>query len=1233
MIDKAGLLFLLGLSLLGVNGCAGGGGESGTPAIPPVGGTNTPPSISGAPPAVATVGAMFAFKPTASDQDGDPLTFSIQNRPGWASFSNATGNLTGLPGSNDVGNYDNIIIAASDGLASSALDGFSLRVHEDGSTNTVPTITGTPPNAVEVGSNYTFVPNAADGDGDTLTFTVQNLPVWASFSMQTGALTGTPQNGSVGSYPDIVISVSDGRATASLAPFTITVQSNGSANSAPVISGTPAGAIPIGSIYTFAPTASDPDGDALTFFIEGLPVWAFFNSSTGEITGIPQAGNVGSYTDITITVSDGLASTSLAPFSITVMPSGANNRPPSISGSPASSVLVGSNFFFEPVVSDPDGDRLQFQITNFPVWASFSPATGALFGAPQVGDEGVYSNIVISVTDRRSTVSLAPFSITVSSNGAPTISGSPAAQVTVGSNYTFTPTAVDPDGDALVFSIRNRPSWANFNPATGTVSGGPQVGDEGIYSGIVIEVSDGVTTTPMAPFGIAVDANGSPVISGTPATQVMVGDNYQFIPVASDPEGDTLTFSMLGLPDWLSLDAATGALTGTPQIADVGVHGILVLVANDGYSSTGLAPFAITVSQSGTPVIAGSPPAQVNVGQTYSFTPTASDPNGDTLSFSIQNAPAWAAFSTTTGTLSGAPQAADIGAYASIVISVTDGQSSASLPAFTLTVNSTGAPMISGVPNTEISAGQSYSFTPASSDPDGDPLTFSIQNPPAWATFSTATGALSGTPLNSDAGTFANIIITVSDGTNTASLPAFSITVIGNAVPSISGTPATSVTIGNNYAFVPTAADADGDALTFSIQNRPFWASFSNATGALTGSPHGGNEGTYSNIVISVSDGQDSASLAAFAITVNTNGLPVISGTPTAQVDVGQNYSFTPTATDPDGDALTFTIQNRPAWATFSAATGTLSGTPVNGQQGTYGNIVIGVTDGQSNASLAPFSITVNGNSAPAISGSPATSVTIGEAYSFTPTASDADGDTLSFSIQGRPAWAAFSTTTGTLSGTPQSADAGLYGGIVITVSDGEDESSLTPFGITVATNAAPTISGTPATQVNVDAGYSFVPTASDPEGDTLTFSILNKPVWANFSTTTGTLSGTPDPGDEGTYSNIIISVSDGQSSAALPAFTLTVSQVSTGSASFTWTPPSLNEDGSTLADLAGYRFYYGLASGSYTVEEYVDSPGLSSHVIENLTPGTYYFALKAVNANGIESALSNEVSKVITGN
>lgn len=551
-------------------------------------------------------------------------------------------------------------------------------------------------------------------------------------------------------------------------------------------------------------------------------------------------------------------------------------------------------------------------------------------------------------------------------------------------------------------------------------------------------------------------------------------------------------------------------------------------------------------------------------------------------------------------------------------------------------------PEVSGDPVVSVTAGQVYSFTPEASDADGDFLEYTITNKPAWAAFNDETGSLSGTPDDASVGESEEITITVTDGRDTRSIGPFRIQINGrtetplpgNNAPTISGVPSASVGVDQTYSFTPAASDPDGDRLRFAISNRPSWATFSTTSGRLSGTPRTANIATFSNIVISVNDGTVSRSLPAFAIQVQgpNNRAPTISGSPATTVQARQTYTFQPTASDPDRDRLVYRINNLPRWATFSTASGRLSGTPAATDVGSYSNLIISVSDGRVATALRAFSITVSqpANRAPTISGSAPTTATIGVGYSFTPTATDPDGNTLGFTIQNRPSWAGFDTATGRLSGIPSTA--GTFANIRITASDGSLTAALPAFSISVGapSNSAPTIGGTPATTVTAGSAYNFQPTANDPNGDTLSFGIQNRPSWAAFNTSTGRLSGTPSAANAGTYSNIVITVSDGARTVSLPSFAITVSQGTSGSATLSWTPPTQNTNGSSLTNLAGYRVVYGRSASTLDQTVELANPGLATYTVTGLTSGTWYFALKAYDASGGESSMSNTGTKTI---
>ena len=277
---------------------------------------------------------------------------------------------------------------------------------------------------------------------------------------------------------------------------------------------------------------------------------------------------------------------------------------------------------------------------------------------------------------------------------------------------------------------------------------------------------------------------------------------------------------------------------------------------------------------------------------------------------------------------------------------------------------------------------------------------------------------------------------------------------------------------------------------------------------------------------------------------------------------------------------------------------------------------------------------------APTISGTPRTTFGVNGWYTFTPTGRDraVAASSLRYSIVNKPSWAKFSVSTGKLEGaTP--ATPGTWSNIRISVRSSTGTATLPAFSIAThrpgsggGTNRAPVLSGTPSTSVAAGSAYAFRPTGSDPEGRALTWSITNRPSWASFNTSTGALTGTPSSSHVATYSNIVISASDGTNRTSLRAFNIAVNSpgTSNGAATLSWTPPTRNTNGSTLTNLAGYRIYYGTSPSNLTRTVTLNNAGLTRYVISDLSAATWYFSVRAYTSTGSESTNSNTVSKVV---
>lgn len=187
--------------------------------------------------------------------------------------------------------------------------------------------------------------------------------------------------------------------------------------------------------------------------------------------------------------------------------------------------------------------------------------------------------------------------------------------------------------------------------------------------------------------------------------------------------------------------------------------------------------------------------------------------------------------------------------------------------------------------------------------------------------------------------------------------------VASNNQPVLLGTPKSGITAGSEYTFVPTAYDYDGDFLTFTINGKPSWATFDTKIGKLTGIPNLIDAGTYTNIVITVSDGKGGSSECKFSIVVSgTNSAPILpSGIKNEQVNINTLFENTITAYDPDQDIISYTLTQAPAWLTVNGITGKISGIPTTVGEHT---VIYSASDGRGGNASITFKIIVKDPSA-----------------------------------------------------------------------------------------------------------------------------------------------------------------------------------------------------------------------------------------------------------------------------
>ena len=327
----------------------------------------------------------------------------------------------------------------------------------------------------------------------------------------------------------------------------------------------------------------------------------------------------------------------------------------------------------------------------------------------------------------------------------------------------------------------NASGWLSINSSTGVLSGTPGNSDVGLHW-VNVTVLDAYGGLAWSNFTLTViNVNDPPEITTTPATTATQDMSYFQALTAYDPDfGDVLMWTLLAGPAWLTLNATTWTLEGTPGNADVGSSWVEVKV-EDLLGANDTLGFMLTVNNvNDPPAITTVPVTTATQDVPYSAVYQADDPDGDAIAWTLVTNATW--LTMTSNHLHGTPLNEHVGTYW-VNVSVADGNGGTDSTNFTLTVqNVNDPPVITTVAVTEAVEGVPYSVNCAAIDIDGDTLTWAVVTNATWLTMSAA-GTLSGTP---EPGIFA-VNFTVSDGNGGADYSAFTLTAYsdsnGNGIP------------------------------------------------------------------------------------------------------------------------------------------------------------------------------------------------------------------------------------------------------------------------------------------------------------------------------------------------------------------------------------------------------------------------------------------------------------------
>lgn len=348
-------------------------------------------------------------------------------------------------------------------------------------------------------------------------------------------------------------------------------------------------------------------------------------------------------------------------------------------------------------------------------------------------------------------------------NNDPTFISIPDTVATEDLPYSISVSARDIDGDSVIYSAPVLPTWLSFNDTTHVLSGTPGNWDVGDHN-VVLRIYDGIAEVIQEFVITVVNVNDPPTIISDPITEARPGVSYSYTIRAEDIDGDSLTYTVLVLPGWLSFNPATHTLSATPGEEDIGDQHVAIRIS-DGTAYIDHI-FVISVSDANhAPTFISEPSTSVVVGDFYAYAIRAQDIDGDTLSYSTPVLPGWLAFNSDSLVISGIPGSGDIGLH-ELTVRVSDGTVSAD-QSFHITVrNVNSLPVFTSTPITSAMEGELYVYHASAEDADEDDLTFSAPVLPDWLTFDARTQVLYGIPQHEDMGDHPATIV-VSDGQET----------------------------------------------------------------------------------------------------------------------------------------------------------------------------------------------------------------------------------------------------------------------------------------------------------------------------------------------------------------------------------------------------------------------------------------------------------------------------------
>lgn len=773
--------------------------------------------------------------------------------------------------------------------------------------------------------------------------------------------------------------------------------------------------------------------------------------------------------------------------------------------------------------TDPDSDALAWVASGLPPGLTIGAGSGEISGTLTFTSSGVYS-VTATATDPDGESDSTTFNWTVNNTNRVPLVTDPGDQNDAENDIiSLTIAGSDPDGTPLTWGATGLPNGLSIAPGTGEVSGTLSYTSSGT-SPVTVTATDGTDTTQVQFDWIVANTNRDPVVTDPPTQTNAEGNTVSFTVGGTDPDGQSLFWTATSLPPTLTINSATGEISGTLTFTSAGTYSVTV-TARDPENATDSTTFTWQVNNTNLGVTVNSPGDQTNAEtDVVSLFINGSDGDNDPLIWTETGLPDGLSIVAGTGEIAGTVSYDAAGGH-TVTVTATDPGGASDSTTFNWTIDNTNrAPVVTNPGPQADAENDTISRFVVANDPDGDTLTWTATGLPNGLVIDSATGEVTGVPTYESEGT-QTVSVTVADA-ESGTIASFDWTITNtNRAPIVGGQPDIVSAEDDVILLTNSASDPDGQTVTWAASGLPDGLTIDAANGDITGTISFDAAGPHT-VVVTATDPEAASADTTFQWTVdNTNRAPIVTNPPDQTNAEGNVVSFSVGGTDPDGQTIAWSSTGLPTGLTIDPATGLISGTIPFTAAGTWTPSVT-ATDLEAAATSSSFIWTVTNTNLGVIVNSPGDQQDAEFAtVSLFINGSDGDNEPLTWSATGLPDGLSIDTATGEISGTLSGTAAGVST-VQVTASEPSGLSDSTTFEWTVdQVNQAPTLTN-PGPQSGTDGtATSLNLTASDPDGDALSWSAIALPPGLTINGTTGRISGTPNT--TGSFT-VRVTVSDG---------------------------------------------------------------------------------------------------------